>query len=80
MQKYELTQIGSFHTNHNEDSLITHKIGNHKLLIAVMDGCSMGIESHFASTLIAKILKKLALEFYYLEFAKKHIQPIVSFC
>ena len=40
-------------------------------MIAVMDGCSMGTESHFASTLIAKILRKIAKELSFKAFIKK---------
>lgn len=36
-----------------------------------MDGCSMGMESHFASTLIAKILRKTAKEISFRTFAEK---------
>lgn len=36
-----------------------------------MDGCSMGIESHFASTLIAKILRKIGEELSYKSFIEK---------
>jgi len=71
MKKYELTKIGEFHTNHNEDYLISNEIGFNKIMIAVMDGCSMGIDSHFASTLIGKILKKVSTEIHYKEFAEK---------
>ncbi|MEM6377396.1 MAG: protein phosphatase 2C domain-containing protein, partial [Bacteroidota bacterium] len=42
---------------------------------AVMDGCSMGKESHFASNLIAKLLRKIAKEFAYLEFVQKKQAP-----
>ena len=49
MVKFEFTQIGEFHINHNEDFLVSHEIGKDKMMIAVMDGCTMGTESHFAS-------------------------------
>ena len=38
--------------------------------IAVMDGCSMGKESHFASTLIAKLLRKIGKEISFRDFAE----------
>ena len=75
MRKYELSIIGEFHTNHNEDASIITEIAEEKILIAVMDGCSMGKESHFASTLIAKLLRKIGKEISYKAFAeqtKKH--------
>ncbi|MGB1205589.1 MAG: protein phosphatase 2C domain-containing protein [Chitinophagales bacterium] len=71
MKKYEVSTIGQFHLNHNEDALITSEIGEDKLLIAVMDGCSMGTESHFASTLIGKTLRKIAKEISFKTFVEK---------
>ncbi len=68
MKIYTSIQIGDFHINHCEDALVSTKIGENKVLIAVMDGCSMGTESHFASTLFAKILKKISQELFYTEF------------
>ncbi|MGH1385044.1 protein phosphatase 2C domain-containing protein [Kordia sp.] len=68
MKIYTSIQRGDFHTNHCEDALVSTKIGENKVLIAVMDGCSMGTESHFASTLFAKILKKISQELFYTEF------------
>lgn len=68
MQKYEYSTIGNFHINHNEDALVSTELGNHHHLIAVMDGCSMGKESHFAATLIAKILRKIAIQIGYRAF------------
>ncbi|GLR18242.1 protein phosphatase 2C domain-containing protein [Portibacter lacus] len=68
---YELTHIGEFHTNHNEDFLVSEDIGIDKKLIAVMDGCSSGTDSHFASTLIGKLLRKIAKQEAYREYAQK---------
>ncbi|GAB5555066.1 MAG: protein phosphatase 2C domain-containing protein [Saprospiraceae bacterium] len=71
MKKYSYSKIGAFHTNHNEDSYTITEIEDHKWLIAVMDGCSMGVESHFASTLITKILRKIGKELSYKSFIEK---------
>ncbi|MGB0929301.1 MAG: protein phosphatase 2C domain-containing protein [Chitinophagales bacterium] len=71
MKIHTFSQIGQFHTDHNEDHLITTSIGDKTQLIAVMDGCTMGIESHFASTLIGKLLRKIAKEVGYRIFAEK---------
>ena len=68
---YELSIIGSFHINHNEDAYLITEIGNNHILMAVMDGCSMGKESHFASTLITKILRKISTEISYKIFLSK---------
>lgn len=61
-------QIGEFHTNHCEDFLITSQIGSHLELIAVMDGCTMGEESAFASMLFGKTLRNIAKQQFYQEF------------
>lgn len=71
MRFYELTHIGEFHTNHNEDFLISEEIGIDKKLIAVMDGCSSGTDSYFASTLIGKLLRKIAKQEAYREYLQK---------
>lgn len=71
MKLFEISIIGTFHTNHNEDFLTTAEIGNDKVLIAIMDGCSMGKESHFISTLMGKILRKKSKEISYREFVEQ---------
>lgn len=70
MKKYQLTKIGDFHENHCEDYSLISEIGEHRDLISVLDGCTMGEESYFASALIGKLLKKIAKEEYYLEYIK----------
>ena len=72
MEKYEISVIGTFHTNHNEDFLTINELGNDHSLIAVMDGCSMGKESYFISTLIGKILRKLSKEISFRNFIEKN--------
>lgn len=67
MNIYSTLQIGDYHINHCEDFLITKNIGNNKILCAVMDGCSTAMDSHFASTLIGKVLRKIAIEIGYKE-------------
>jgi len=54
------SQIGTHHTDHNEDAFVVTDITDHQLLIAVMDGYSMGTESHFVSGLVAKLLRRIA--------------------
>jgi len=71
MIKFEFSQIGEFHINHNEDFLVSHEIGENKIMIAVMDGCTMGTESHFASTLIGKLLRQISKEIHYKTFIEK---------
>ena len=60
--------MGAFHIHHCEDFLIDEPLATDKRLLAVMDGCSMGTESVFASMLIGKILRKIAKEIFYQEF------------
>ena len=73
---HKITQIGTFHENQCEDYAFYGDIGQSRLLMAVMDGCTMGTESHFASTLIGKLLKKISREFFYLEYTKaKTLSP-----
>jgi hypothetical protein len=76
MKFYELTQIGEFHVNHNEDYLIIEECGKALKLIAVMDGCSSGTDSHFVATLVGKILRKLAKQEAYREYAEKQQKNI----
>ena len=71
MKFYELSHIGEFHVNHNEDFLISEETGSDRIMIAVMDGCSSGTDSHFASTLIGKLLRKIAKQEAYREYAQK---------
>lgn len=68
---HTFSQMGTFHLNQNEDYLTVNEIGNKRLLMAVMDGCTMGIDSHFSSTLIGKLLRKIAKEMDYKAFAEK---------
>ena len=76
MRIYKLSTIGEFHTNHNEDATAITEIGKDRTLMAVMDGCSMGKESHFASTLIAKLIRKIGKEIGYKTFIQKTETPI----
>jgi len=71
MKLYRTSKMGEFHANHNEDSSVITEIRKSKILIAVMDGCSMGKESHFASTLMAKLLRKIGKEISYRTFVEK---------
>ncbi|MPS65071.1 MAG: stage II sporulation protein E (SpoIIE) [Chryseobacterium sp.] len=67
MNIHSALQIGEYHINHCEDFLITKKIGSDRILCAVMDGCSTAMESHFASVLFGKILRKICIEKGYKE-------------
>lgn len=71
--------IGTFHSNHNEDFLTIDEIGNDTLLIALMDGCSMGKESHFAAALIAKLLRKIAKSLSFRAFVEKEEKDLKQY-
>jgi hypothetical protein len=71
MKIHTLLQIGEHHTNHCEDYLISEKIGQNQMLCAVMDGCTMGVDSYFVATMIGKLLRKIAKGFYFKEFIEK---------
>jgi hypothetical protein len=68
MRIYKTLNIGEFHTNHCEDFLIDEQIGTSEKLIAVLDGCTMGTESVFASILFGKVLRNIAKKKFYEEF------------
>lgn len=82
MKFYSLTHIGEFHVNHNEDYLVIEECGKSYKLIAVLDGCSSGTDSHFAATLIGKILRKLARQESFREFAEtkeREIKDLIEY-
>lgn len=79
MKIYEFSTIGAFHVDHNEDAKVVEELAAQYLLIAVMDGCSSGKESHFASTLIAKVLRKIAKELSYRAFAEKQERELKAY-
>jgi hypothetical protein len=71
MKIYSAIQIGDYHQNNCEDHLYIGEYGKNKILCAVMDGCTTALESHFASTLVGKILKKICIEKGYKEFIEQ---------
>lgn len=71
MKIYSALHIGEFHTNHCEDFLVSEQAGTNKRLIAVLDGCTMGTESVFASILFGKSLRNIAKKFNYTDFLEK---------
>ena len=75
MKIYSALQIGDYHINHCEDYLFIGNIGNDKVLCAVMDGCTMGIDSYFVATLVGKLLRKITIEKGYKELYNLEIIP-----
>lgn len=68
---FSYSGIGTFHVDHNEDALWYGQLNDRQYAMAVMDGCSMGEDSHFASCLISKLLRKIAKEMAFLSFHEK---------
>jgi len=54
---FSISKISNEHANHCEDSHFTLNYENY-FIGCVLDGCSTGVDSHFASMLIGKLLKK----------------------
>jgi len=79
MKIYSFLQIGDYHQNHCEDFFLSYSISDEKHLLAVMDGCSSGTNSFFASALFGKILKKCCIEIAYLEFSTGEIFGLKTF-
>jgi len=69
----QVSTRGSFHPQNNEDALVTCSLGPQQHLLAVMDGCSSGQESHFAPVLMAKLLRKAALDYHYRTFVEQTV-------
>lgn len=65
------SQIGTHHSNHNEDALVFAELTEDHVLIAAMDGYSMGTDSYFASALIGKTLRKIARQTNLRTFAER---------
>jgi len=74
MTIYTALQKGEYHLHHCEDYLFTGNIGDDKIICAVMDGCTMGTDSYFASTLTGKLLRKIIKSMGYKELYNK--QPL----
>lgn len=62
MRIYATLAMGEYHVNHCEDHLLIEEMFGGQLLCAVMDGCTMGEDSHFASALAGKLLRKIVKE------------------
>ncbi len=60
MKIHKLLKIGSNHKTHCEDFLSETSVDKKYKLFAVLDGCSSGEDSFFASAFIGKLLRKQA--------------------
>jgi hypothetical protein len=77
MRIYTCLQIGETHTNHCEDYVVHLALGKNRLLVAVMDGCTMGTDSYWIATTVGKVLRKVAKEIDYQEFAES-VLPLLQ--
>ncbi len=68
MKIYTTLQKGEYHLLHCEDYLFFDKINPDTIVCAVMDGCTMGTDSYFVSTLTGKILRKIIKAKSYADF------------
>lgn len=59
MKQFAAIRLGAAHQTYCEDYLIWEQLGEKCLLSAVLDGCSMGKDSHFAAALFGKLLRKI---------------------
>lgn len=64
-QTYTTLKRGYTHPIFCEDFLFTHQLGERYQIMAIMDGSTMGTTSFFASTLVAKLLKKTCVQVAY---------------
>lgn len=78
MHLFHHVQIGTHHDNHAEDFTISKDIGKHRILLAAMDGCTMGKESFFASAVTGKLLRKIAQEAYFKEYGSKVVPALAD--
>jgi len=63
MQIHHFVKRGTSHKDFCEDFVLLHNLNDFFFVGAVFDGCSSGKDSHFASTLYAKLLRKVANTF-----------------
>ncbi len=59
MTIYTTLQRGFDHKLHCQDAFLTHQTDNKLFIALVADGCSGGIDSHFAAVLTCKLFRKL---------------------
>lgn len=58
MEVYQLIRKGEMHKVFCEDFLLATKLNDQFAVYGVFDGCSSGTDSHLASALLAKIVRK----------------------
>lgn len=76
MTIYQTLQKGEYHLTHCEDYLFNGSIGEDVIVSAIMDGCTMGVDSYMASTITGKLLRKITTSAGYRELLNK--QPLYT--
>lgn len=74
MYLYTNITRGTYHPVYCEDFQYHQWIGDRFLMAAVMDGCSSGDDSHFASALFGKLLRKIATKLDFEIFKQADLQ------
>ncbi len=59
MNIYTTLQRGFDHKLHCQDAFLTHRTKDNLFVGLVTDGCSGGIDSHFAAVLTCKLFRRL---------------------
>jgi hypothetical protein len=76
MKIYTLLRKGEMHPVFCEDFLVNLDIDRYFYVGAVLDGCSSATDSHFASALLGKILKKTAQILPYQAFYQAQVESL----
>jgi len=72
---HKLIKRGFNHPNYCEDFILHEDIDENYSIYGVFDGCSSGIDSHFASALIAKVIRN---EVKNIDFNNKSLDEIME--
>ncbi len=65
------TQIGTRHSNHNEDAHAVGEVSDRHTLVAVVNGSAAGHKGYFAAALVAQLLETIASQTNLRNFAEK---------
>ena len=71
MRTLTFTQIGTHHSNHNEDAYLAAELSDRHQLIATTNGSAAGEKGYFTAALVAQVLQKIAGEINLKSFAEK---------
>ena len=71
MRILTFTQIGSHHSNHNEDAFATAELSDDHRMIALVNGSAAGQKGYFTAALAAQLLEKISSERALRNFAER---------